>query len=110
VLGVKRKCLIAGFLPQRFKHGLRHGMANDRYAEETGASSPVVFGGRILSLGDSEGASGHIQIANMWLIDAWAAAGRHHFVEKGVLSKIMVSTTASDTIRPPSPNPYDQNL
>ena len=27
-----------------------------------------VFGGRILSLGDSKGASGHIQIANMWLI------------------------------------------
>jgi predicted enzyme related to lactoylglutathione lyase len=27
-----------------------------------------VFGGRILSLGDSEGASGHIQIANTWLI------------------------------------------
>src|ERR1700729_1203642 len=27
-----------------------------------------VFGGRILSLGDSKGASGHIQIANAWLI------------------------------------------
>src|SRR5208283_5255111 len=27
-----------------------------------------VFGGRILSLGDSRGASGHIQIANTWLI------------------------------------------
>ena len=27
----------------------------------------TVFGGRILSLGDSEGASGHIQIANTWL-------------------------------------------
>ena len=27
-----------------------------------------VFGGRILSLGDVEGASGHIQIANTWLI------------------------------------------
>jgi catechol 2,3-dioxygenase-like lactoylglutathione lyase family enzyme len=27
-----------------------------------------VFGGRVLSLGDSKGASGHIQIANMWLI------------------------------------------
>jgi catechol 2,3-dioxygenase-like lactoylglutathione lyase family enzyme len=27
-----------------------------------------VFGGRILSLGDSQGASGHIQIANTWLI------------------------------------------
>ncbi len=27
-----------------------------------------VFGGRILSLGDSKGASGHIAIANMWLI------------------------------------------
>ena len=27
-----------------------------------------VFGGRILSLGDSTGASGHIQIANSWLI------------------------------------------
>ena len=27
-----------------------------------------VFGGRILSLGDSKGASGHIQIANRWLI------------------------------------------
>jgi predicted enzyme related to lactoylglutathione lyase len=27
-----------------------------------------VFGGRILSLGDTKGASGHIQIANMWLI------------------------------------------
>jgi hypothetical protein len=27
-----------------------------------------VFGGRILSLGDSKGASGHIQIANTWLI------------------------------------------
>jgi predicted enzyme related to lactoylglutathione lyase len=27
-----------------------------------------VFGGRILSLGDSKGASGHIQIANSWLI------------------------------------------
>jgi hypothetical protein len=27
-----------------------------------------VFGGRILSLGDSKGASGHIHIANTWLI------------------------------------------
>src|SRR5208282_2222772 len=27
-----------------------------------------VFGGRILSLGDSKGASGHIQFANTWLI------------------------------------------
>jgi predicted enzyme related to lactoylglutathione lyase len=27
-----------------------------------------VFGGRILSLGDAKGASGHIQIANTWLI------------------------------------------
>ena len=27
-----------------------------------------VFGGRILSLGDSKGASGHIQIANTWLL------------------------------------------
>ena len=27
-----------------------------------------VFGGRILSLGDSKGASGHIRIANTWLI------------------------------------------
>ena len=27
-----------------------------------------VFGGRILSMGDSKGASGHIQIANTWLI------------------------------------------
>src|SRR3984957_801022 len=27
-----------------------------------------VFGGCILSLGDSKGASGHIQIANAWLI------------------------------------------
>jgi predicted enzyme related to lactoylglutathione lyase len=27
-----------------------------------------VFGGRILSRGDSQGASGHIQIANTWLI------------------------------------------
>jgi len=27
-----------------------------------------VFGGRILSLGDSKGASGHIEIANTWLI------------------------------------------
>jgi catechol 2,3-dioxygenase-like lactoylglutathione lyase family enzyme len=27
-----------------------------------------VFGARILSLGDSKGASGHIQIANTWLI------------------------------------------
>src|SRR6204780_1450009 len=27
-----------------------------------------VFGGRILSRGDSTGASGHIQIANTWLI------------------------------------------
>jgi predicted enzyme related to lactoylglutathione lyase len=27
-----------------------------------------VFGGRILSLGDTKGASGHIQIANTWLI------------------------------------------
>ena len=27
-----------------------------------------VFGGRILSLGDSKGASGHIQLANAWLI------------------------------------------
>jgi predicted enzyme related to lactoylglutathione lyase len=27
-----------------------------------------VFGGRILSLGDCKGASGHIQIANTWLI------------------------------------------
>src|SRR5580658_10428090 len=27
-----------------------------------------VFGGRIQSLGDSQGASGHIQIANTWLI------------------------------------------
>jgi catechol 2,3-dioxygenase-like lactoylglutathione lyase family enzyme len=27
-----------------------------------------VFGGRILTLGDSKGASGHIQIANTWLI------------------------------------------
>src|SRR5450755_1731652 len=27
-----------------------------------------VFGGRILSRGDSRGASGHIQIANTWLI------------------------------------------
>src|SRR5580658_4404953 len=27
-----------------------------------------VFDGRILSLGDSKGASGHIQIANSWLI------------------------------------------
>jgi len=27
-----------------------------------------IFGGRILSLGDSKGASGHIQIANTWLI------------------------------------------
>ena len=27
-----------------------------------------VFGGRILSRGDSKGASGHIQIANTWLI------------------------------------------
>jgi predicted enzyme related to lactoylglutathione lyase len=27
-----------------------------------------VFGGRIQSLGDSKGASGHIQIANSWLI------------------------------------------
>src|SRR5580658_9251473 len=28
----------------------------------------TVFGGRILSRGDSKGASGHIQIANTWLI------------------------------------------
>jgi predicted enzyme related to lactoylglutathione lyase len=28
----------------------------------------AVFGGRILSLGDGDGASGHIQIANTWLI------------------------------------------
>jgi hypothetical protein len=28
----------------------------------------MVFGGRILSRGDSKGASGHIQIANTWLI------------------------------------------
>jgi hypothetical protein len=27
-----------------------------------------VFGGRILSRGDSKGASGHIEIANTWLI------------------------------------------
>jgi catechol 2,3-dioxygenase-like lactoylglutathione lyase family enzyme len=27
-----------------------------------------VFGGRVLSRGDSKGASGHIQIANSWLI------------------------------------------
>ena len=27
-----------------------------------------VFGGRVLSRGDSKGASGHIQIANTWLI------------------------------------------
>jgi len=27
-----------------------------------------VFGSRILSLGDNKGASGHIQIANIWLI------------------------------------------
>jgi catechol 2,3-dioxygenase-like lactoylglutathione lyase family enzyme len=27
-----------------------------------------IFGGRILSLGDSKGASGHIEIANTWLI------------------------------------------
>lgn len=27
-----------------------------------------VFGGRILSQGDSKGASGHIQIANTWLM------------------------------------------
>jgi predicted enzyme related to lactoylglutathione lyase len=27
-----------------------------------------VFGGRILSVGDTKGASGHIQIANTWLI------------------------------------------
>src|SRR5208337_2391627 len=27
-----------------------------------------VFGGRILSRGDSQGASGHIQISNTWLI------------------------------------------
>jgi catechol 2,3-dioxygenase-like lactoylglutathione lyase family enzyme len=27
-----------------------------------------VFGARVLSLGDSKGASGHIQIANTWLI------------------------------------------
>jgi predicted enzyme related to lactoylglutathione lyase len=27
-----------------------------------------VFGGRILSRGDGKGASGHIQIANSWLI------------------------------------------
>ena len=34
---------------------------SDRFYEK-------VFGGRILSLGDSKGASGHIQIANTWLI------------------------------------------
>jgi integrase len=28
-------------------HGLRHGMANDRYAEETGSSSPVRGGGPV---------------------------------------------------------------
>ena len=28
----------------------------------------TVFGGRVLSRGDSQGASGHIQIANTWLI------------------------------------------
>ena len=28
----------------------------------------TVFGGRVLSRGDSKGASGHIQIANTWLI------------------------------------------
>jgi predicted enzyme related to lactoylglutathione lyase len=28
----------------------------------------TIFDGRILSLGDSKGASGHIQIANTWLI------------------------------------------
>ena len=27
-----------------------------------------IFGGRILSRGDSKGSSGHIQIANTWLI------------------------------------------
>lgn len=27
-----------------------------------------VFGGRVMSRGDSKGASGHIQIANTWLI------------------------------------------
>jgi hypothetical protein len=32
------------------------------------ATTKKVFGGRILSLGDSKGASGHIQIANTWLI------------------------------------------
>jgi hypothetical protein len=33
-----------------------------------------VFGGRILSLGDSKGASGHIAIANTWLITMSAKA------------------------------------
>lgn len=36
-----------------------------------------------------------------------APAGRHHFVEKAVLSKIMVSSTACDMIRPLGPDSYD---
>jgi predicted enzyme related to lactoylglutathione lyase len=36
--------------------------------ERSARNYEKVFGGRILSLGDSKGASGHIQIANTWLI------------------------------------------
>ncbi len=49
-----------GFTRHAFSHCRRHPAIGSLYEK--------VFGGRILSLGDGKGASGHIQIANTWLI------------------------------------------
>jgi catechol 2,3-dioxygenase-like lactoylglutathione lyase family enzyme len=46
------------------RHTLYHRADIDRSAD----FYERVFGGRVLSRGDSKGASGHIQIANTWLI------------------------------------------
>ena len=54
-----------------------------------------IFGGRILSRGDSKGASGHIQIANTWLI---VNAGAGPTPDSPVTSPPAVSKAVTDTI------------
>src|SRR5579863_9933458 len=59
--------------PKRYELAPRDGFAVSLFItvadiERSARFYEKVFGGQILSLGDSKGASGHIQIANTWLI------------------------------------------
>ena len=67
-----------------------------------------VFGGRILSRGDSKGASGYIQIANTWLIvnvggPSSSRSRRKNTARFAATSAILTAISSRSDRAPPSP-------